>query len=114
VLSGTNVRVNDFYKWPLLRTFERVIEQFSARVEEDEIQVGLFRVPVPTYDLRSFREAFINALVHRDYTRLGSVNARWEQDAIIISNPGGFVEGVTLDNSWSPSRARAIPRSRTP
>jgi ATP-dependent DNA helicase RecG len=98
VLSGTEVRVNDFYRTPLLKTFERIMDQFTARVEEQEIQVGLFRVPIPNYDTRSFREAFVNALVHRDYTRLGAVHIRWEQDSITISNPGGFVEGVTVDN----------------
>ena len=98
LLSGTDVRVNDFYRTPLLKTFERIMEQFTARVEEQEIQVGLFRVPIPNYDTRSFREAFVNALVHRDYTRLGAVYVRWEQDAIVISNAGGFVEGVTLEN----------------
>jgi ATP-dependent DNA helicase RecG len=63
MVSGTDVRANDFYRWPLLKTFERVMDQFTARVEEDEIQVGLFRVPVPNYDVRSFREAYVNALV---------------------------------------------------
>ena len=98
VLEGTQVRVNDFYRVPLLKTFERVMEQFEARVQEDEIQVGLFRVPIPTFDKRAFREALINALTHRDYTRLGAVHVRWESAGLIISNPGGFVEGVTLDN----------------
>lgn len=98
VLEGTQVRVNDFYRTPLLKLFERVLEQFEVRVEEDEVQVGLFRVPIPNYDRRAFREAFINALIHRDYSRLGAVHVRWEQDGIVISNPGGFVEGVTLDN----------------
>lgn len=98
LLSGTEVRVNDFYRTPLLKTFERIMDQFTARIEEQEIQIGLFRVPIPNYDARSFREAFVNALVHRDYTRLGAVHVRWEQDSITISNPGGFVEGVTVDN----------------
>jgi ATP-dependent DNA helicase RecG len=74
------------------------MEQFKARLEEDEVQMGLFRVPIPTFDERAFREALVNALVHRDYTRLGAVHARRETDGFIISNPGGFVEGVTLDN----------------
>jgi hypothetical protein len=65
VMEGTQVRVNDFYRTPLLKAFERVMVQFSARVTEEEIQVGLFRVPVPNYDLRAFREAFVNALVER-------------------------------------------------
>ncbi len=52
----------------------------------------------PNYDRRAFREAFVNALIHRDYTRMGAVHVRWEDYGIVISNPGGFVEGVTLEN----------------
>lgn len=98
VLEGTQVRTNDFYRLPLLRVFERVLEQFEARAVEEEVQVGLFRVPVPKYDKRAFREAFVNALVHRDYTRLGAVHVRTESEGMVISNPGGFVEGVSLSN----------------
>jgi ATP-dependent DNA helicase RecG len=98
VLEGTQVRVNDFYRTPMLKLFERVMQQFEVRVEEDELQIGLFRVPVPNYDKRAFREAFVNALIHRDYTRLGAVHVRWEDYGIVISNPGGFIEGVSLDN----------------
>ena len=98
VLEGTQVRVNEFYRTPLFKTFERIMGQFEARIEEDEIQIGLFRVPIPTYEKRAFREAFVNALIHRDYTRLGAVHIRMESDGLVISNPGGFVEGVTLKN----------------
>jgi ATP-dependent DNA helicase RecG len=98
VLQGTDVQVNDFYHTPLLKTFERVLEQVAVRTIEEEIQMGLFRVPVPNIDPQSFREAFVNALIHRDLTRLGAVHVRWEGDGIVISNPGGFVEGVTLAN----------------
>ena len=97
-LEGTQVKANDFYRTPLLKTFERVMEQFSARVQEEELQEGLFRVPIPDFDRRAFREAFVNALIHRDYTRLGATYVRMEADGITISNPGGFVEGVTLQN----------------
>ncbi len=109
VLHGTDVRVNEFFRKPLLETFEEVELLFKARVEEEEIQVGLFRVPVPNYDRRAFREAFVNALVHRDFSRLGSVHVRITGDGLSISNPGGFVEGVTLDNLLV-----ADPRSRNP
>lgn len=98
VLDGTQVRVNDFYRTPLLKTFERVMEQFEARIEEDEVQWGLFRIPVPTYDRRAFREALVNALVHRDYAVLGQVYVRLQNNTLSISNPGGFIEGVTLNN----------------
>lgn len=109
VLRGTNVLVNEFFRKPLLETFEAVELMFNARVSEEEIQVGLFRVPIPNFDRRAFREAFVNALVHRDYSRLGAVHVRLDDDGLSISNPGGFVEGVTLDNLLV-----ADPRSRNP
>ncbi len=98
VLEGTEVRFNEFRKMPLLKIFEWVDQQFRARLVEQELRAGLFRVPVPNYEPSAFREAFVNALVHRDYTRLGAVQVRWETDGLVISNPGGFVEGVTLEN----------------
>ena len=74
-----------------METFEEVELQFKARVEEEEIQVGLFRVPVPNFDRRAFREAFVNALVHRDYSRLGAVHVRIDSLGLSISSPGGFI-----------------------
>lgn len=98
VLDATEVRVNEFFRWPLIRLFEQIETLFSARVVEDEVQMGLFRVPVPNVDRRAFRETVVNALVHRDYTRLGAVHIRWQSELLTVSNPGGFVEGVTLGN----------------
>ncbi len=109
VLSGTDVKVNEFYRKPLLETFEEVELLFKARVEEEEIQVGLFRVPVPNYDRRAFREAFVNALVHRDFSRLGAVHVKLDESGLNISSPGGFIEGVDLSNLLV-----VPPRSRNP
>lgn len=109
VLDGTDVKVNEFFRKPVLETFEAVELLFKARVEEEEIQVGLFRVPVPNYDRRAFREAVVNALVHRDFNRLGAVHIRLDSSGLTISNPGGFVEGVNLRNLLV-----ADPRSRNP
>lgn len=98
VLDGTDVRVNEFFRKPLLQLFEEMERLFAARVTEHEVQIGLFRVPVPNFERRAFREAVVNALIHRDYSRLGAVHVRIDDDGLTISNPGGFVEGVTLDN----------------
>lgn len=109
VMDQTDVRVNEFYRLPLVRLFERIEEQFRSRLVEQEVQVGLFRVPVPLVEPRSFREAVVNAITHRDYTRLGAVHIRWQPDRLQISNPGGFVEGVHLDNLLT-----VEPRPRNP
>jgi ATP-dependent DNA helicase RecG len=109
ILEGTDVRVNEFFRKPLLQTFEEVELLFKARVVEQEIQVGLFRVPIPNFNRRAFREGFINALVHRDYAKLGAVHVRLDDDGLNITSPGSFVEGVTLQNLLV-----APPRSRNP
>lgn len=98
VLKGTKVEVNNFFRWPLLRIMEEIMNQFQARNMEEEVMVGLFRLGIPDYSEQGIREAFLNALIHRDYQKLGAVHFQWYEDRIEISNPGGFVEGVTLNN----------------
>jgi len=98
VLSGTRVQVNEFLHWPLLRVMDELMTRFRARNEEEELMVGLLRVGIPDYSERAFREAVANAMIHRDYARLGAVHIQWRDEEIEISNPGGFPEGVHLDN----------------
>ena len=98
VLEGTKVEVNNFFRLPLIRIVEEIMSQFRARNREEEVMLGLFRMGVPDYSEQGAREAFLNALIHRDYQKLGAVHLQWYEDRIEISNPGGFVEGVTLNN----------------
>lgn len=99
VLSGTRVPVNDFSRGPLIRVSDEVMRRFDARNEEsDEFQIGGVRVGIPDYSGTAFREAVHNAMVHRDYTRLGAIHVQWHSDRLEVSSPGGFVEGVRLDN----------------
>jgi ATP-dependent DNA helicase RecG len=58
----------------------------------------MFRVSVPEYDRRAYREALVNAFSHRDYTRMGRVRVALSDEGLTIANPGGFIEGVTFSN----------------
>ena len=117
VLRGTRVAVNEFVRWPLVRTAEEVALRFDARNQEDELAVGMVRVGVPAHSPSGFREALHNALVHRDYTRAGAVHVQLREagipggsgDEIEVSNPGGFPDQVQLDNILV-----APPRPRNP
>lgn len=93
-----NVKVNDSFRGPLLQTLDEIEGRFRARNSEQEVAVGLFRIPVPDYSPDGFREAVNNAVLHRDYTRLGAVYVQWQPAHILMTNPGGFPEGITLDN----------------
>ena len=109
ILDGEEVRFNEFSRAPLLRAFEWVETLFKPLNTEREFQSGLFRVPVPRLDHRAFREAIANAITHRDYALRGAVHVRLSGDSLTISNPGGFVEGVTLNNLLTTE-----PRPRNP
>lgn len=111
VLDGVNVLVNPpAMHSSLLQTFEKVDLLFQSRIVEQELQFGLFRVPIPNYEKDAFREGFVNALVHRDYFRVGAVQVQLQKTALSISSPGGFLEGISPDNilTASPTPRNAL------
>lgn len=109
VLSREAVSFNEFQRYPLLKALEWLETNFRPYNPEKEVQIGLFRVPVPKVDMGAFREAVANALVHRDYHRLGAVHVRLDDHGLTVSNPGGLMEGVTLQNLLTTE-----PRPRNP
>lgn len=98
VLEGTKVRVNTETSAPLLEVFEKFETYAAAWNPEREVEYGLFRVAIPEFDKAAFREGLINAFCHRDYTMLGTVRVLIDDEGLTISSPGGFIDGVTLDN----------------
>lgn len=110
VLQREAVKFNEFRRFPLLKALDWLETNFRPYNPEEELQVGLFRVPVPMVDLAAFREAVANALIHRDYHRLGAVHVRLDDAGLTVSNPGGLVDGVTLANLLT---TEPRPRHRT-
>lgn len=98
VLDGTEVRVNQDFDQPLLYTIEKMREMLDPWNPEREFEDGLFRQSVPEFDQRAFREALVNAFGHRDYAVTGRVRVLIDDEGLTIANPGGFVEGVTVEN----------------
>jgi ATP-dependent DNA helicase RecG len=98
VLEGTSVRMNEDSCKPLLELFENYETYLKAWNPESETEYGLFRIPIPEFDWAAFREGLVNAFCHRDYTMLGNVRVLIDDEGMIISNPGGFIDGVNLKN----------------
>lgn len=96
--AQANVKVNDAFRAPLLKALQEVGSRFAARNEEKEITIGMLRLPIPDYSPSGFREAVNNAVLHRDYTRLDDVYIQLHHDHLLITSPGAFPEGVTIDN----------------
>ncbi len=98
VLEGTDIIVNESFFLPILAAFEKISDTFTAWNKSEEMDMGLFRISIPDYDARAFREALVNAFCHRDYSILGRVLVQINDEGMTISNPGGFIEGIRADN----------------
>ena len=109
VLEGTDIRVNESFFLTILSAFEKITEYVAAWNHEAEMEEGLFRVSIPDFDKRAFREALVNAFCHRDYSMLGRVRVEINSEGMLISNPGGFIEGINADNLLD-----AEPHGRNP
>lgn len=98
VLEGTSVRVNEDYTLPILAAIEKIMSHMDAWNPEQELEIGLFRMPAPEFDKRALREAIVNAFCHRDYSIMGRVRVAVADEGLTVANPGGFIEGVTIQN----------------
>lgn len=96
--ESAGVRTNDFFHAPLLELIEAFESRFDARNAEQEVLVGMIRVPIPDYSREAFREALLNALLHRDFSQLGVVHVQWHPDHILLASPGGFPVGIGPEN----------------
>ncbi len=117
VLRGTKLIINEHSARPILETMENFEKNFRYYNTEDEFQHGLLRVGVPAFSPIAFREALVNAFCHRDYAILGDVRLVINDEELMISSHGGFIEGVGVHNiltvepmGRNPSLALALKR----
>ena len=98
-ISDTRLARNDFFRSGLLHILERITEILTGPVNpEREVSVGLFMLRIPAFPVDVVREALLNAVTHRDYAQTGKVLVRHTAREMVLSNPGGFVGGVTPQN----------------
>ncbi len=64
------------------------------------------RIDFPSFSEKAFREAIVNALVHRNYALGGETFVKITPDQISIENPGSFPPGVHV------SDPKPLPRNR--
>jgi len=109
--SETTVARNDIDRMPLLEVVERMEHVFVGPLNpEREIELGLFKLRIPQFPIEGVREAVLNALTHRDYQNPGEILLRHSVKELVVTSPGGFVDGITPDNIL---RHEAVPRNRT-
>ncbi len=91
VLEGTQVRVNDFYRMPLLKTFERVDEQFRARVVEPRPRNPLLADAVKRIGLAERTGRGIDLIFQGllRYGRPAPDYRRSDSQSVVVVLPGG-------------------------
>lgn len=88
--------------------YNRLWELINLRNDKQHYQEGFFVYDIPTFNERVVREAILNAVSHRNYQMGGSVFIRQYRDRLVIESPGGFPNGISLDNILD----RQLPRNR--
>lgn len=91
-----------------LHFYERLWELVNLRNDRQHYQEGLFMLDIPTFNEEAVREAVLNAVAHRDYRHAGSVFVRQFPRRIEIVSPGGFPQGISVENILD----RQLPRNR--
>jgi ATP-dependent DNA helicase RecG len=82
----------------LPQALKRLRELVAANNPIVTIPGWLVHPEFPRYPALALRELIVNALVHRDYSAPGAVTLKLYPDRLELSNPGGFVVGVTAEN----------------
>jgi ATP-dependent DNA helicase RecG len=60
--------------------------------------VGWKRIDLPEYPVEALREAIVNAVIHRDYGRVGeSIRVFYFPDRVEIHSPGALLPGITVE-----------------
>jgi len=120
LLAGTEVAIREHipgYVWTHLRmvsdtrysdradgrhalpwALARLVERIDADNPITTLEHGMFHFEYRTYPEVALREALVNALCHADFRIAGPVLVKQYPDRLEISNPGGFIAGITPEN----------------
>lgn len=90
---------NREFRGPIPAMIEAARAAVFQRVGRRAVVSGFRRQDVPDYPEIAVREAIINAVAHRDYSRTGSfIQIRLFDDRIEVQSPGGLAGGLTVDD----------------
>ncbi|MDP2175525.1 MAG: ATP-binding protein [Bacteroidota bacterium] len=102
----------DTIEGPLISQADKIQEWYKSHIGKQIDRSSVERKVTYDYPLVVFREAIINAIVHRDYDIEGApIYFEINDDAIIIKSPGEPVKPITLEQI---KRFNAPSLSRNP
>lgn len=97
----------------------RLEERINADNPIDTVEVGFFHFEYRAYPARALREALMNALCHGDFRLASPILVKQHAQSLEITNPGGFIAGITPANilhhtpaARNPALVEALARLR--
>jgi ATP-dependent DNA helicase RecG len=76
----------------------RLMDRINADNPIATLEYGMFHFEYRTYPEIALREALLNALCHAEYRIAGPLLVKQFLGRLEISNPGGFIAGITPEN----------------
>jgi len=87
----------------------RIVDRIMADNPITTVEYGMFHFEYRTYPEIALREALMNAFCHADYRLAGPILVKQFPAKLEISNPGGFIGGISPDNIL-----HHVPQARNP
>ncbi|MDQ3540395.1 MAG: putative DNA binding domain-containing protein [Chloroflexota bacterium] len=105
-VTGSTARFvdNRDFDGPIPIMLDDAVTHVFSRIASRSVIEGLFRRDIPEYPEVAIREALVNAIVHRDYSRYvrgNQVQIDLYPDRLVIQNPGGLYGTVTEESLGS-------------
>jgi ATP-dependent DNA helicase RecG len=93
---------------------EGLVEKFASRMEpyvkrESEVNDEFRRDPLWLYPRDAVREAVVNALIHRDWTRSVDIEVGFYADRMEIVSPGAMQNSMTIEKMKAGQRSPRNP-----
>jgi ATP-dependent DNA helicase RecG len=76
----------------------RLMDRINADNPITTLEHGMFHFEYRTFPEIALREALLNALCHADFRLAGPILVKQFSHRLEISNPGGFIAGITPEN----------------
>jgi ATP-dependent DNA helicase RecG len=92
------LKINDVWNDCVWNSINRAKKHFEKCNSSIEITYKDNKYQLWTLDNIAFHEAYLNSIVHRDYSKEGMNIVNFKGNEIIITNPGTFYGGVNSDN----------------
>lgn len=86
--------------------YNNLWDKIDSRNLTLRLPYGLKLLEKKAFDEETLREAINNAIIHRDYSRSGTILIIQTTKSFEITSPGGLLDGITIENIADETRAR--------